>query len=355
MTKPKSSYVISYNDVTSLNFDTYFPEIMKKISNASHVAVDLEFTSLGNVRSVDMNHRYVAMKQTVESAAIASIGLSIVRNVGSKIQITSSQSDLTSGSCSLPDLQIFPNTALPNLDGSCFLPDLTAEQDNKTNDKQLAQKYVCDNYNLLTLKQGNINIQSSTGTFLCNHGYSFDALFTQGIPFTPPGDITKNTQDKRLNNLWKKIMTAMRLHNTPLILHNGLYDMVYLYHSFIDQLPDTFGRFLVQVSEHFPSGLYDTRYLADKADFDATFLAYVFSKSDRLRQNRFQNSTEQEPYFEVQVNQPMLAKKILGVKRKRILEQDEDKKTSYCRPYAVKKNKKFNIWTLDKQLIFFSG
>lgn len=313
MTRPKSSYVVSYNDVTNSNFDSYFPEIVAKIKNASHVAVDLEFTSLGNVRSTDMNHRYVAMKETVEAATIASIGLSIVRNL-----TPTDQESLTTT----------PEDSFPK------------EAAVKT------QKYVCDNYNLLSLKQGDITIQSGTGQFLCQHGYSFDAMFTKGIPFTPPSSLTTSTRDMRFNNLWKKMMAAMRLHNIPLVLHNGLYDLIYLYHCFIDKLPDTFGRFLLQVTENFPSGLYDTRYMANKADFDATFLVYVFSKSDRLRQNRFNKSVEQAPYFEVEINEPMMIKQSTSVKRKREPEQkDKRLNMKYCAAYAVRRKYSYSIHT----------
>lgn len=304
MTKPKSSYVVSYNDVTNLNFDHYFPEIVTKINQASHVAIDLEFTALGNTKPTDMNHRYAAMKKTVESATIASIGLSIF----------SKPSD--------------PKPVIP-LKNQCSSLVTTKEV------KTLA--YQCDNYNLLTLKKGDILISSSIGQFLCQHGYSFDAMFTKGIPFTPPSEIKHGQPDKRLHNLWTKIMTAMDLHNIPLILHNGLFDLMYIYHCFIGKLPDMWGKFLSQITLHFPSGLYDTRFMAGKADFDATFLAYVFSRSDRLRQNRFNGNIEGEPYFVVDVNDSSIMKQVIGEKRKRLEEVDEkiDQKTEYCVAFAV--------------------
>ncbi|GAA5803801.1 hypothetical protein HPULCUR_009286 [Helicostylum pulchrum] len=281
--------------------------IKEKIVNAaSHIAIDLEFTALGNTRSADMGHRYVAMKQTVESAAIVSIGLSIIKPVESTEPITTP-----------------------------------------------VKKYECDNFNFLTLKQGSIVIDSNTGTFLCHHGYSFDSMFTKGIPFTPaspaspvpPRHPLPNEQkpDAKLNQLWKHIIDIMRFKRIPLVLHNGLFDLMYIYHSFIGQLPPHFNTFILKTSLQFPSGIYDTRYLAEKADFKATFLKYVFSKTDRLRQNRAEISTDQRPYFEVTVNPPILQQNsVSGLKRKRQddivnnkdVVDNKIQKLGYCPKYA---------------------
>lgn len=299
MKEPQSAYIVSYNEVNNNNFTLYFPEILKRLNEASHIAIDLEFTSLGQVRSSDMAHRYVSMKRTVETASIASIGISIIKKKKKEIK----------------------------------------------SEQPFSQTYECDNFNLLTLKQGDITIDSKTGTFLCNHGYSFDALFTCGIPFTPPSDIKLTTSpkpDNNLFNLWKQMMEIMKYKKIPIVLHNGLYDLMYIYHSFIDKLPEHFNIFIFKLSNYFPSGLYDTRYLAEKADFKATFLEYVFSKSDRLRQNRFKCSNEQRPYFEVQVNPSIIKNDVIyGVKRKREEEEKQQQdlniqKIGYCKKYAVK-------------------
>ncbi|KAG2228793.1 hypothetical protein INT48_003600 [Thamnidium elegans] len=299
---PNSAHVVSYNDITNNNLLSYFPEIINRVNTASHIAIDLEFTALGNTRSADMAHRYVAMKQTVESAAIVSIGLSIIKTI-----------------------EPTEPTTTP------------------------LKKYQCDNFNFLTLKQGSIVIDSNTGTFLCHHGYSFDSMFTEGIPFTPatttPRPATEPKPDMKLNQLWNHIIDIMRFKRIPLVLHNGLFDLMYIYHSFIGQLPHHFNVFISKVSFQFPSGIYDTRYLAEKADFKATFLKYVFSKSDRLRQNRAEISTDQRPYFEVQVNPPILQQNsVSGLKRKRRDNGVNDKdavdnkiqKLGYCPKYAVR-------------------
>lgn len=317
-----TAHVVSYNDITNDNVLSYYPEITDRVQTASHIAIDLEFTALGNTRSADMAHRYVAMKQTVESAAIVSMGLSIIKPVEPTVPTESTTPPI--------------------------------------------KKYQCDNFNFLTLKRGSIVIDSDTGTFLCHHGYSFDNMFTKGIPFTPASPASavpprpplpnEAKPDMRLNQLWKHIIDIMRFKRIPLVLHNGLFDLMYIYHSFIGQLPLNFSMFISKVSLLFPSGIYDTRYLAEKADFKATFLKYVFTKSDRLRQNRAEISTDQRPYFEVKVRPPILQQNsVSGLKRKRQEKVVNNKdavdnkiqKLGYCPKYAVRENHiyKYNINT----------
>lgn len=441
MKEPASSYVVSHNDVIDSNFNTHFPEIIKKLNNASHVAVDLEFTALGNAKSLDMNHRYAAMKKCVESASIASIGLSIFQH--SEIEIPkpplqSSLSDLSN--LRQPTLQFTPTDldhlhmassqpikkATPSIPASethtsssqptvpSFVSVLSKEEeealissfldedddefhplptisDITPNDPTVKEtttaefslpavsntpessiiseattaseislatnievphshQYECDNFNILTLKRGTIAIETSAATFLVEHGYSFDKLFTDGIPFTPRYDMDKNDgidnkkEDNRLKNFWKHLISVLRFHKIPLILHNGLYDMIYIYHSFIGKLPNTFKGFLQVVSDSFPFGIYDTRYLANQANMQATFLSYVFGAADRLRQNRFTQSTLARPYFEVKVNDSIFENEIrTRVKRKRefVVEEKEAKKTTkgpFCKMYSVSTN-----------------
>lgn len=392
MKEPSSAYKVSYNEVDNTNFNSYFSQIIKKLNVCSHIALDLEFTALAHVKTSDYTHRYVAMKQVVENATIAEIGLSVVKhidcNVKQKIKtqpppLKNSVSDLTHlvGDAHIEEEKEtwFPSTQpLPTTTSSSLFEPLFSVQSSNTAEAESAtttaaiskqensneeeetscfvQKYECDNFSLLTLNQGKFQIDASTGAFLVKHGYSFDRLFQDGILFTPfcqdLGDPENGPMvDRRLKNLWKHMMGVMRFHHVPLVLHNGLYDLMYIYHSFIGELPDSLSAFIVKVSDAFPSGIYDTRYLAEQADFSATFLPYVFAKADRMRQNRFMKNTLQRPYFEVEVKPPLLP---TGVKRKRAVQEEEEayhptilanqngqmivhgrKKATYCIKFAV--------------------
>lgn len=269
MKTPSSAYISSYNDVTTDNLSECVYELLNKLKNASHMAIDFEFTGLCKPTAIDMNHRYIAMKEAVEKYSIVSFGVSIMKQIES-------------------------------------------DHDEPKN----SIRYECDNFNFLTKKESRIVFQEGNVEFLASTGFSFDKLNRMGIPFTPPGDIGKDDnflynkqkpRDTRLLKLWKAILGMLQYNNIPVIVHNGLHDIMYLYHSFIDKLPNNFTVFLTNLSQHFPSGFYDTKLLSIEIEFSANFLSYVFAKTDRLRQNRFANSTAKEPYFEVILNKPIVS------------------------------------------------
>ncbi|KAI7901992.1 ribonuclease H-like domain-containing protein [Cokeromyces recurvatus] len=332
---PSSAYISTYNDVTKDNLESYFLDFLPKLKKASHMAIDFEFTGLARPRSTDMNHRYLTMKKVIEEHSIVSFGVSIMKRIdaddekneldddcnnssnGNK-KFSSSQPIITSDYATIERKNNESEKAC-SLNDTCITKSVPIAEEPKH-----SQTYECDNYNFLTLKEGPLLFSTGNAQFLAESGFSFDKLIHEGIPFIPPGDVirrenereesndtmtgvvaTTTVRDTKLFQLWKAILGILKYNNIPLILHNGLHDLMYLYHSFIGKLPNTLSGFIHSISNHFPSGIYDTKYLAYELNFNATFLSYVFAKADRLRQNRFMKSTKEEPYFEVIVNKPI--------------------------------------------------
>ncbi|KAI8083359.1 ribonuclease H-like domain-containing protein [Gilbertella persicaria] len=294
---PKSSYVSSFNDVTQDNFQFYYTRLLDIIKPASYIALDLEFTGLCKSTSNDMTHRYVALKEAVEKYSVVSFGLSVFRKAD---LIT--QDPPRSGSSSQP---------VHNVSKEISSDFGLSSQPVKTVATDFYHTYYCDNFNFLVCINSDLVVDDSTGKFLTDHNFSFDRLFQKGVRFLPPSQQKTNTlsdQERKdaikLTNMWNAITDILKYHNIPLIVHNGIYDMMFLYHSFLGILPDTLREFESRLSERFSSGIYDTKQIVKEygPEFSASFLSYAFNKADRIRQNRFNASTPLKPYFQVIVN-----------------------------------------------------
>lgn len=78
-----------------------------------------------------------------------------------------------------------------------------------------------------------------------------------------------------LRNLFVEILRA----SCPVVFHNALMDLVFLYENLYANTPSTMSSFLADLTEMFPSGIYDTKYITDYGHkMPASYLEYVFRK-----------------------------------------------------------------------------
>lgn len=72
-------------------------------------------------------------------------------------------------------------------------------------------------------------------------------------------------------------MLTLIAEKVPIVFHNGLIDLIFLYECFISSLPDKLETFVANLHEVFPSGIFDSKYIAKKVLAPSgTYLAYLF-------------------------------------------------------------------------------
>lgn len=62
---------------------------------------------------------------------------------------------------------------------------------------------------------------------------------------------------------FRLVIDAIRRLKVPIVVHNGLLDLVKLYGNFVGELPATLGEFKTAISKAFPS-IYDTRWMVQQ-------------------------------------------------------------------------------------------
>ncbi|KAJ1829690.1 hypothetical protein LPJ56_000002 [Coemansia sp. RSA 2599] len=245
-----------YNDVTRTNIAPLFRSIREHILKSKFIAIDTEFTGLvlSNptsvlkvdtsewfTRAADMNLKYKAMCNIVRTHALVSMGIS-----------TYSHRHLRPGS------------------------------------------YNVNNFNFTLQQQNSHLVNSASLGFLAENGYDLNKQAVSGIRYfsgpnpEPPLVGTKeiNEEGWLIRELFMDIVRA----RVPLVVHNGLYDLMYIYQAFFGPLPDTYPSFVYDLSEMFPGGIYDTKYIVEMNEpRSASFLAYLYHKHERKQKQRLDN------------------------------------------------------------------
>jgi target of EGR1 protein 1 len=209
-------------EVNRYNLDVVTPVLLSAAKSCDFMALDTEFSGLDSgpeFKSPVLDVRYTAMRAMVARYALLQIGLSFFRR-------KSDQSGWHSVSFTFHLV--------------CMSP------------------YVIAPHSMI---------------FLAENGVSLTDVFKRGLQFTPPsnGENASSTNDKLLQ-LWRDLASFHK----PLVLHNGMADLMFVWRSFFGVLPPSSAEWIANMSSVFVT-VYDTKYISSNVvEEEASYLQHLF-------------------------------------------------------------------------------
>ncbi|KAG0296409.1 Target of EGR1, member 1 (Nuclear) [Dissophora globulifera] len=238
----------TYNQVTKHNLVQMQPLIVLLLKQAAFIALDAEFTGLGHnmaaTRASDIQDRYQHLCGLARSHALVAFGLSIF--IKDQSSSSASHTDRTDGTSSLQHV------------------------------------YNVHNFNFSMLSETDYAVSPRSMIFLAENGLDLNQWIMEGIPYSG-GDRQANDGGRgNSNGIMRSIFKRIMTRQVPVVVHNGFLDLIFLYHSFYAALPPKLGTFVADLSDMFPAGLYDTKYISDYITRErSSFLAYLYRKYER--------------------------------------------------------------------------
>jgi len=266
-------------DVHKDNLSVHLPGLLRAIEESSFVAIDCELSGLGDrkkLNAASIDERYLNTCLVAKTRSIIALGLSTF--VLENIQTENGES--INGTCT------------EKANGT------EMENGNKTNgsgtDGSPAKSWnyrVCT-YNIMMLCGEDYIVEPGALKFLVEHGFDFRKQYSQGIQYLRGNDREEGDQQP-LRDIFSHLVKARK----AIVLHNGLIDLIFLYHNLYAAVPDKLGTFISDITEMFPQGVYDTKYIADYVSrTQASFLEFVFRKEQRINREKF---TKNRPHVKI--------------------------------------------------------
>ncbi|XP_041358984.1 target of EGR1 protein 1-like isoform X2 [Gigantopelta aegis] len=239
-------------DVHMDNFKDVWPSLTLAIKSATFVAIDTELSGLGNKRLLNaksIDDRYASISNVAKTRSIIALGISCFK-LNSVVEQTCTPADISS--------------------------------DKKVTVKQWS--FLAQTFNIVVLCGEDYVVEPSSLKFLISHGFDFNRQYATGLSYYRGND--RNMKPSlSVRDLFSVLLEA----NAPVVFHNALVDLVFLYQSFYANLPSSCTTFLADLTEMYGGGIYDTKYITEYRErLTASYLEFVFRKCQRANAYRSQ-------------------------------------------------------------------
>ncbi|CAH1769960.1 5855_t:CDS:2, partial [Entrophospora sp. SA101] len=178
-------------DITKENLSSYHLKIKQTLNCASFIALDTEFTGLGNkesnTKASNIEERYINLSKVVKSHALVAFGVTVFEEIVEKEETTS----------------------------------------------PLEKQYNVYNFNFTLLSQVDHIISPQSLAFLSDTGFDFNKQIRKGIPYFPGKDQQHDANDS--NAILRSIFSHIISHNLNTFVADlnemfsgGIFDTKYI-------------------------------------------------------------------------------------------------------------------------------
>ncbi|OZJ05448.1 hypothetical protein BZG36_01617 [Bifiguratus adelaidae] len=282
--------LLPFNDVNSGNLASLYPAIKLILQNADFIAIDTEFSGLGggsyDTKAPNLDQRYKGLVQLAKDHALVALGL----------------------------------TAF-------------SKKKNASQEEDNAQQWIAHNFNILLKPMREYRVDPRSLQFLSESGFDFNRQIRDGVQYMPgdwprvdqksAGLVEKENQENASMqfgrakstertpaytkpsheaSLIRSLVRHISRLSIPIITHNGFLDLIFIYDAFFASPPEKLQTFVADLTDIFPGGIYDTKYVAEYMSREgATFLSYLYRKYERQQARLTLNDKQR---FDIEVKSP---------------------------------------------------